>query len=223
MKRKQIISQLLDCLDDNSLEYKDEYHLLLEENTCTLKSSKAHSPKLICVAGIPGSGKTTYIQKTFSKSEYIIIDTDLFRKYFPQYHKLTHNDVVMKTQQFSDKAADLMLEFALKTASSIVLADTFINVDFWCNYFDAISVHFEKLHYKKEFIVLSQPKEECLKALKIRSDNSSVEEPVSRPFDIAFFEDKWSLFDNSTKDILDLGFFDSCTFLARKSLEEEYK
>ena len=51
-------------------------------------------PKLIMLVGLPGSGKSTYVKKTFDfkTGEYLYLSTDVFIEINASLNKITYNE-----------------------------------------------------------------------------------------------------------------------------------
>lgn len=86
-------------------------------------------PLCILVGGLPGSGKTNLvkkIQKEYPERDFVIIDTDDYRKLHPNYEKLlkTPEKAIIETSQFSNEIEARLIKKAIKQHCDIISVTT---------------------------------------------------------------------------------------------------
>lgn len=86
-------------------------------------------PLCILVGGLPGSGKTNLvkkIQEEYPEREFVIIDTDDYRKLHPNYEKLleTPEKAIIETSQFSNEIEARLIKKAIKQRCDIISVTT---------------------------------------------------------------------------------------------------
>ena len=179
-------------------------------------------PQMLCVAGVPGAGKTEFIKNCFF-SNFVKVDPDAFRKFSPGYFELEHKDVVNGTKEVSDYISAYVIEESIKRKYSIVITSTFTDLNFWDTKFDELYSMLMNNMYTCKLIILKQPFSQCMKGFQLRSRMSSLDEPNSRAFDRKFFNEKCKLFDKSMAKHANSSFFDEVIVLWRNRLEDDYR
>lgn len=177
--------------------------------------------EMVCVAGIPGAGKTKFICNSSEFEDFVNIDPDAFRQYAPDYRLCNSNTLVETTNQYMERFSNALLDAALKGKLSVVVASTFTDTAFWRQTFSRIGPLLEDYRTKR-LIVLSQPLEECRKGCEKRAKEASSAEPKPRPVDDSFIQNRFDRFNRAIGDIITMGVFREVFYYARKKLEDVY-
>lgn len=201
------------------MENQTELDMLIE----TILSRKQYGQReMVCVAGIPGAGKTKFICDSGEFEEFVIIDPDASRQYAPDYELCNSKTLVEMTNQYMERFSIALLDAALKGMYSFVVASTFTDTAFWRWTFSRIEPLLDNYRTKR-LIVLSQPLEECQKGCAERAKKASRSEPKPRPVDDSFIQDRFTRFNKSIEELLNIGIFREVVYCARRKLEDAYR
>lgn len=187
-----------------------------------IRMRSAPEPEFLCIAGIPGAGKTAYIRRYNLEDRFVIVDPDHFRKYTPQYSILTSQNVVDSTKSFVDFLSTLIIWIAIYARCPICIPSTFCATDFWSVYLNKLKPYLCDRMYATTLLVLEQPIALSLYSFSMRSSSTSDAEPITRPFDDFFFKDTSLKFKQSLQALMTLGFFSDVSILSRTELNQEY-
>lgn len=177
--------------------------------------------EMVCVAGVPGAGKSFFINSSDFES-FIKIDPDLFRKYAPNYCFCNNENVIKMTKCYVDNISESLLRTALREKYSFVLASTFADTLFWKEIFTQIKPLVYEYYQTKRLIVLKQPYEECKKGCEKRSSVISRSEPKPRLWDEDFFNRKVKEFDKGIDFLVNLEIFNEMIIYSRNKLNDVY-
>lgn len=185
-------------------------------------SRTSPTPVFLCIAGIPGVGKTEYIRKKGFSDTFVVVDPDSYRKYAPGYYSFSSDDVVEKTKEFVNYLSTLIIAIALCAGSSICIPSTFCATPFWASFLNSISSYIAEKDYLTELVILDQPKVLSFQSFVNRSTSFTNDEPIARKADISFYSDVSQKFIYSIHSLIKTGFFSSVTLSTRMSLDQDY-
>lgn len=102
------------------------------EDICTKKiEGKKINEQHLCVllGGLPGSGKTNlirYIQEKYKDRDFVVIDTDDYRKLHPNYETLrkTPERAIKETSDFSNEIESKLIKKAIEQKCDIISVTT---------------------------------------------------------------------------------------------------
>ena len=121
---------------------------------------------MICIGGLPGSGKTEWGKRIFKKKDFFIIDPDEYRKVF-----FLDNDACVNATEYIQLTQAVMcvigfsiLEIAIQKKVNIVVMDVFTDVNIWKSFFKGNNLK----EYKKYFVLLAQPLGLCEFLMELR-------------------------------------------------------
>lgn len=185
-------------------------------------SHNSSEPIFLCIAGIPGVGKSEYIRKKGFSDTFVVVDPDSYRKYAPGYYSFSSDDVVEKTKAFVDYLSTLIITVAIYAGSSICIPSTFCATHFWTSFLNSISSFIVEKGYRTELLILDQPKDISFQSFIRRAVSFTNDEPIARKADISFFNDISQRFCYGIHTLIKTGFFSSVTLLTRMSLDHDY-
>ena len=218
------MEQLSRIIERNSLKFnfKGDRSRVIEivRNTiakCPL--CKKVSPRFICLAGLPGCGKTEFCKLNHLDSIYLVVDPDEYR-IISNIDSLSDN-IIEDTHDIMCVITMSVLEIAFELQLDVLIMDTFSNKQFWLKFF---SDHKNLLsQYEITMIILAQPYNLCKRLITRRYENDiKSNKSFVRPPDYGFLNECRLNFSEAMEAILNIQIFSSVKLLTRQNFHQIY-
>ena len=108
-------------------EVKEKVEEILKK-TNYVNISTQDQPQAFILGGLPGSGKTFYIQHLAEKNNAYVINGDNYRKFHPRFQEIVNkysNNWVSKTADFTEAVIKKLLEKGIQERKNIIVEGTF--------------------------------------------------------------------------------------------------
>lgn len=177
-------------------------------------------PQFVCVAGLPGCGKTVFCRTESAFKDFFILDPDEYRCFHKSYINIPAEELISRTHGIINIIGCTLLEIALKNTINVAVSGTFVNREFWNSVFER---HADCLkEYKKQMFIIAAPYEVCVESMKKRFINeSAIAGTVARQPDTDFLNKHKQGFVSSMKKYIDSGFFDSFSLFFRSGTDAD--
>lgn len=177
-------------------------------------------PQFVCVAGLPGCGKTVFCRTESKFKDFFVLDPDEYRCFHKSYVHIPAEELISRTNGIINIIGCTLLEIALKNRINVVICGTFVNREFWCSAFERHADCLKK--YKKHMFIIAAPYEVCVESIEQRFiKESAIAGIVARKPDINFLNRHKQGFSSSMKKYIDSGFFDSFTLFSRTGTDAD--
>lgn len=171
----------------------NQYVESLIEEICSKEISERKinkEPLCILLGGLPGSGKTNLIKKMqnhYKERDFLIIDTDNYRKLHPDYKKLIKMPeyAVDATSEFSNMIELILIKKAIEKHCDIISVSTLRATEVIKKVLYEPAI---KFGYKIEASIMSVPIRECGLSAQIRYENQIIDGEISRFTPMNFIE-----------------------------------
>lgn len=127
-------------------------------------------PKCILIGGLPGVGKSNLVNKLIKENqdrEFVVIDSDVYRKLHPDYSRIVKNPetAVIETKEFANRAEYNLIKRAFRDRADIISVSTLKATETINN----LLYEPAKMEgYEVEIHVMSAPIEECALSAQMR-------------------------------------------------------
>lgn len=174
------------------------------ENICMQKiEGKKISKQPLCIllGGLPGAGKTNLvelIQKEYKERDFVVIDTDEYRKLHPDYETLikTPERAISETSDFSNAIEAELIKKAIKEKCDIISVTTLRATEAIDNILYEPAI---KSGYKMEACIMSVPISESGLSAQYRYEKQITDGECPRFTPMSFIEGSFQGIKNTVK------------------------
>ena len=175
------------------------------------------TPRIVCIGGAPGVGKSTFSIGKYRN--FFIINPDSYRHLFYDYSTLDTENIISVTSSQVTHLCEILIECLSRLSCNILIEDTFANYSYWDKHLRGSQ--FDK--YKMELILLSAPVKVCYESAQDRYCQELKEAcQIPRKVDINFIIDRMIGLSKSVRKYSKSDLFYVITFMYKNCVNEDF-